>query len=219
MIEGLQKHNFKWEDKSYEELIKEYPKAKSYIGWWTNHRDTKEYGFSMFNINYNKYLKEFLIQNPPTFKISSKCCEYAKKRPAKQYKKLINPDLNVIGVRKAEGGVRATSYKSCFDDKTGEPDEFRPIFWLKDEDKKDYEKFFKVKHSDCYEKWGMKRTGCVGCPFNIKVLEELELVQKYEPKLYKACMNIFGKSYEYTEKYRRFKAKKKLEEIGQMTFW
>lgn len=30
----LQKHNFKWEDKSFEELIEEYPKCKSALKWW-----------------------------------------------------------------------------------------------------------------------------------------------------------------------------------------
>lgn len=29
MIDTLQRHNFKWEDKSYDELIKEYPKLKA----------------------------------------------------------------------------------------------------------------------------------------------------------------------------------------------
>lgn len=42
----------------------------SYTGcsWWTNNRDVLKYGYSMFNINYNKYLKEFIIENPPNFK-------------------------------------------------------------------------------------------------------------------------------------------------------
>lgn len=38
---------------------------------------------SMFNISYNKYLKEFIIQNPPDFRISKKCCTYAKKKDLK----------------------------------------------------------------------------------------------------------------------------------------
>ena len=51
----------------------------------------------------------------------------------------------------------------------------------------------------------MKRTGCVGCPYNPNIIDELNVIQKYEPKLYTAAINVFGKSYEYTKKYREFR--------------
>lgn len=41
----------------------------------------------------------------------------------------------------------------------------------------------------------MKRTGCVGCPFNSRVGEELAVIKEHEPKMYTACMNVFGESY------------------------
>ena len=45
-------------------------------------------------------------------------------------------------------------------------------------------------------------------------LEELEIIRKHEPKLYTAAQNIFGDSYEYTRKYRKFQKmmKKKTKE-------
>lgn len=33
---------------------------------------------------------------------------------------------------------------------------------------------------------------------------ELEVIKKYEPRLYKAVNNTFGESYEYTRRYRDF---------------
>ena len=51
----------------------------------------------------------------------------------------------------------------------------------------------------------MDRTGCAGCPFGRDFEKELEIIKKYEPQLYKAVTNIFGDSYEYTRKYRKFK--------------
>lgn len=51
----------------------------------------------------------------------------------------------------------------------------------------------------------MTRTGCAGCPFGSKFEEELEIIEKYEPKLHKAINNIFKDSYEYTRQYREFK--------------
>ena len=79
-IERLQNHNFRWEDKPFAELYKEYPKCKAALRWWCNDfQKSNEGKESSFNIAYNQYLKEFMVKNPPTFKISNKCCHYAKK--------------------------------------------------------------------------------------------------------------------------------------------
>ena len=67
-----------------------------------------------------------------------------------------------------------------------------------------YEEHFGVTHSRCYTEYGLKRTGCVGCPFSPRISEELAVIREHEPKLYRAAMFVFGKSYEYTKKYREF---------------
>ena len=210
MIERLQKHNFKFEDKSFEVLLEEYPKCKVALKWWCNQHETKNDGVSKFNINYNKHLKEFMIANPPTFKISNKCCKGAKKDNAHKAIKEKKIDLNCVGIRKSEGGARSSAYKSCFSEKTDMCDyaNYRPIFWFNDKDKKEYEDFFGVKHSDCYCKYGLKRTGCVGCPFGKNFEFELENAKQYEPRLYEAVNNIFKDSYEYTRKFIQFKKEK-----------
>lgn len=202
-IGRLQKHNFKWEDKPFEELYEEYPKCKAALLWWCNKRESNS-----FNICRNKWLKEFLIENPPTFPISNVCCKYAKKDVSH---KLINEfqyDLNIIGVRKAEGGVRATSYKTCFDENGDGYDNYRPLFWYKNSDKEHYKTAYCIEYSKCYTEYGLKRTGCAGCPFGRDFEEELKVIEKYEPKLFKAVNNIFADSYEYTRKYREFYKKK-----------
>ncbi len=199
-IQRLQAHNFKWEDEDFDTLMKRYPKCKSALEWWCN---VKGNGSSC-NISRNKYLKEFMIANPPTFKISNKCCKYAKKDVMHKCISESNYDLDIYGVRKAEGGSRATAYKSCFDETDIGCDNYRPLFWYKDSDKIDYEVSYLVDHSDCYTEYGLKRTGCAGCPFGRDFEYELEVIQKYEPRLYKAVNNIFGESYEYTRRYREF---------------
>lgn len=203
-ISRLQRHNFKWEDKTFEELYKEYPRCKSALMWWCNEKGEK----SSFNISRNKWLKEFILENPPKFSISSACCTYAKKQPAKKFLKENKCELNIVGVRKAEGGLRATSYKNCFTENNSSHDEYRPLFWYKNSDKKDYENYYGIEHSKCYTEYGLKRTGCCGCPYGRDFEEELKVIEKYEPKLYKAVNNIFGNSYEYTRKYREFYKKK-----------
>ena len=199
MINRLQSHNFKWEDKPFIELIKEYPKCKSALEWWCNEKPSPSH-----NIKQNKLLKEFLITNPPNFTISNKCCKYAKKDLA--HNKLKEGyDLHITGIRKAEGGVRATAYKSCFDNTDKGYDNYRPIFWFKDEDKLSYSKLFNVSNSKCYSIYGLKRTGCCGCPYGKECNFELKVLEEYEPKLYKAVNNIFKDSYEYTKKYYEFR--------------
>lgn len=201
-ISRLQNHNFKWEDKNYDELIKEYPNCSSALKWWC---DDKGEG-SLFSIRRNKWLKEFMIENPPDFKISNKCCKYSKKDPVKKFMKENDFDLNCYGVRKSEGGVRASAYKNCFSHNIANDkiDEYRPIFWYKDETKRIYEDFFEITHSNCYVEYGLKRTGCAGCPYGKGFEVELNILNTYEPNLYKAANNIFGQSYDYTRKYREF---------------
>lgn len=199
MIRRLQSHNFIWEDRPFEKLYREYPKCKSALEWWCNTKPSKAH-----NINQNKWLKEFLIENPPYFQISNLCCRYAKKDVSHKLLSENDYDLNVVGVRKAEGGVRSTAYKSCFDESEGNYDNYRPLFWYKDSDKKDYDEHYGIVHSKCYTEYGLKRTGCAGCPYGRDFEFELEVIQKYEPKLYIAVNNIFADSYTYTRKYREF---------------
>lgn len=199
MISRLQRHNFTWEDLPYEYLLEKYPRCKNGVSWWCNKNQSV-----MFNIGYNRYLKEFMIANPPGFKISNKCCTYAKKNVAHKLLKIEKYDLNILGVRRAEGGIRQSAYKNCFDENDNGCDNYRPLFWYTDSDKVDYENHYGVIHSKCYSEYGLKRTGCCGCSYNRKLEEEIAIIYEHEPKLYKMVTTIFGDSYEYTRKYREF---------------
>ena len=208
-ISRLQKHRFQWENESIEILLPKYCKwnakkqdwvgCKSALKWWCAGNGDK----SKFNITQNKWLKEFIIENPPQFKISNICCQYAKKSVSHKLISELEYDLNIFGVRKAEGGIRADAYKNCFDENE-ECANYRPLFWYKNSDKEDYENHYGILHSKCYTKNGLKRTGCAGCPFGRDFEYELEVIKKYEPRLYRAVNNIFSDSYEYTRKYREF---------------
>lgn len=215
LIRRLQQHGFQWEDESYEVLNERYPGISSAIGWWTNHRETGQFKESQFNINSHRYLKEFMIQNPPTFPISDKCCTYAKKKVSKDYIKTHDVDLMITGVRKLECGIRSSAYKNCWSQNDDECDSFRPIFWFTAADKEAYSRIFNIVHSDCYTVWGFKRTGCVGCPFNKHHSEEIAIGGKYEPNLELAARNIFKDSYEYTAKFREFAKMMKQKEKEQ----
>lgn len=204
-IERLQRHGFKWEDEPLDVLLQKYPNCKAALRWWCNDYVKEKAGESKFNIAYNPYLKEFMVKNPPDFKISPKCCYCTKKKPAQEYIANGSFDLSCTGIRKAEGGARSSAYKSCFspDDYRGVA-QYRPLFWFDKKSKDCYKESHNITYSDCYEVWGMDSTGCAACPFGKKFEFELECIQKYEPKLYAAVNKVFGKSYEYTRKYREF---------------
>ena len=206
-IHRLQKHGFQWEDKPFDELYAKYPKCKVALRWWCNDWGTK----SKMNIEYNKWLKEFMIENPPDFPISDGCCFGAKKSTAHMVENEIRPDLNIQGVRKSEGGARSSAYTSCFDDVPCGTSLYRPVFWFKAADKNAYELSFGVEHSDCYRKYGLHRTGCSCCPFGKNFEDELSAAEKFEPNLHRAALHVFGKSYEYTRKYREYRQNREKE--------
>lgn len=212
MLYRLQKHGFKWETGTLDELLKKYPNCKSALQWWCNAN-------TVLNISRNRFLKEFIIANPPNFKISSKCCDYAKKNASKRVIKNYKCDLVIVGIRRAEGGLRSIKYKNCYSIKENQVDDYRPLFWYKDDTKERYEIKFNIIHSACYTKYGFRRTGCSCCPYARNLEEELEITRIYEPKLYKAVCNVFKDSYEYTRKYREFVTKleeDKTQIAGQM---
>lgn len=199
-IERLQRNGFKWEDKTFEELYAEYPKCKAALRWWCN----KWGEGSQFNISRNKWLKEYMIDNPPQMKISPKCCQYGKKEVLHRAIEEGGYDLNITGMRKSEGGARSTIYKSCFKEYETGADMYMPIWWYLNQTKETYKTHYGIECSECYTKYGLKRTGCAGCPYGRAFEEELKIIQKYEPKLHKAVNNIFGESYRYTRNYRSY---------------
>lgn len=84
MCERLQSIGFQWEDEPFEVLDKRYPRCRSALNWWCNGYEKNGVPQGRFNIMRNRWLKEFMVAYPPQFRISAKCCEYAKKRPSRQ---------------------------------------------------------------------------------------------------------------------------------------
>lgn len=243
-IESLQRYNFEWDcTDDYISLIKKYcnkydkPFGNSvfiegyyYLGcvasilWWCNAFGKAPFGYgtarkSRFNISYNKYLKEFILINPPRFKVSPKCCNYAKKKTAEKFYADNAVDLGIVGVRKSEGGIRSTGIKNCYTVNFDTYDTYRPIFWYTNYDKYMYNKIFKVTNSECYTKWGFTRTGCSGCPFSLDLEIELQASQLYEPDFYKASNSVFKDSYEYTRQYKEFVRDMKRKESSKKLLW
>lgn len=124
-------------------------------------------------------------------------------------------DLRVIGIRKAEGGIRAkTKDARCF--RTGPVDSYYPLFWFSNRDRGVYKELFDVRNSACYELWGFKRTGCVGCPYGRHNEQDLQISSVWEPGITAVARKVFADTYEYTRQYYEYRTKRRAEEKGQM---
>ena len=213
----LQRHDFQWEDKPLAILRLDYPDCPiSSLKWWTDaYARSHGGGYTSYCISRNKWLKEFVTENPPEFRISADCCKYAKKETKRELLKTGEWDVELVGIRQAEGGVRSL-HGRCFiaGGAYRGVDAYYPLFWLTDAAKQKYVRRFGIRHSDCYETWGFTRTGCVGCPFNRNVFSDIETVDAFEPNMAKAARTVFEDAYEYTRRYREFK--RDMEQNGQL---
>ena len=152
MLNRLQKHGFDWHDTPENATTDKYGRCKSALDWYFSLRPPAASGKSKYDIRRYKLLREYIMANPPSFQISDKCCDYAKKNVAKDFDKVFKPDLKIIGMRQAEGGRRAGSVKNCF---TPASDSvianYRPLWFWTDEDKRIYKEWRGIRYSDCYE--------------------------------------------------------------------
>lgn len=209
------------------ELRERFPKCESIINFLCCCDSAGEpCTNSQLVINSSKYMRDFIAEYPPDFKISAKCCDYCKKQPAHQVQK--DYDMVITGERSSEGGIRTVSHEIDFENgentmcfyTQGNQFRFRPLFYVTDKEKAWYKERYGIKYSDAYEVYGLKRTGCCGCPISYKAVEDLEKIRPYEPNVVRAAYAIFGKSYEYRQKYNEYKARRRKEakEYYQYTF-
>lgn len=162
-------------------------------------------------INSSKYMRDFIGEYPPDFKISAKCCDYCKKQIAHSVQK--GYDMIITGERRDEGGMRSVPRKDsssmCFVETSSGQYRLRPLYYVSDKDKEWYKEHYHIRYSDAYEVYGLTRTGCCGCPISHKAVEDLKKIKPYEPNVVKAAWNIFGKSYEYRRKYNEYKERRR----------
>ena len=207
-----------------QELRERYPKCESLINFLCccNAKGEPRPNIQLV-INSSKYMRDFIAECPPDFKISAKCCDYCKKQVAHRVQK--DYEMIITGERRDEGGMRSVPRSGdlnktmCFSETASGQYRLRPLYYVSDKDKAWYKERFNIRYSDAYEVYGLTRTGCCGCPISYKAVDDLELIRKYEPNVVKAAWNIFGDSYRYRQKYNEYKRQRMIEEEqipGQM---
>ena len=200
------------------ELKERYPKCESVINFLCCCNSAGEPRPNIqLVINSSKYMRDFIGEYPPDFKISAKCCDYCKKQAAHLVQK--DYDLIITGERRAEGGMRSVPRKDnsslCFTETSSGQYRLRPLYYVTDADKAWYKDYHCIRYSDAYEVYGLTRTGCCGCPISHKAVDDLEKIRPFEPNVVKAAWNIFGKSYEYRLKYNEYKKFRQQNELDE----
>lgn len=196
-----------------EELRQRYPKSESGINFLCgcNSRGEPRPEIQLV-IGANKFLLDFIRENPIPFQCSNKCCTYCKKNVAHAAQKTF--DMVITGERRDEGGMRSVPRSGdknsamCFTETADGKYRFRPLFYMSDADKAWYKEYYGLRYSDAYEVYGLKRTGCCGCSISASATADLEKIKAFEPNLVKAAWHVFGPSYEYRQKYNAYKAKR-----------
>ena len=167
-------------------------------------------------INSSPYMYDFMKENPPQFRISAKCCDYCKKIPAHSVQK--DYEMVITGERRDEGGMRSVPRAAdangtmCFHEEANGQYRFKPLYYVSDDDKDWYKHYKGIRYSDAYEVYGMKRTGCCGCPISYRAVDDLKLIEPYEPNVVRAAWHIFGDSYRYREQYKSYVAERRRAE-------
>ena len=201
--------------KKRQELRERYPKCESVINFLCCcNKDGEPRPNIQLVINSSKYMRDFIGEYPPDFKISAKCCDYCKKQVAHRIQK--DYEMIITGERRDEGGMRSVPKKDntslCFTETASGQFRLRPLYYVSDKDKVWYKERYGIRYSDAYEVYGLTRTGCCGCPISYKAVEDLDKIKPFEPNVVKAAWNIFGKSYEYRMKYNEYKKQRREQE-------
>lgn len=197
----LEKYGYPFKSKKHSALLKVYQKYKTTDGrtgiqhYLHISNDGKEWSPAQ---SCPQKLK-FQFSPDYDLKISDDCCTMLKEKPLKKWQKENNRKYAILGLMREEGGRRFNAH--CLRMLNGELKTFQPLVAIT----KEWEKWFIDKYNlevcELYnEPYNFKRTGCKGCPFALKLEEELETLEKFFPAERKQCEIIWKPVY---DEYRR----------------
>ena len=131
-----------------------------------------------------------------TLKISNLCCYRLKKDIAKDWQSKNHKSIVLTGMRADEGGQR--SNLTCF---TSHGKKFHPLVPIHNEWMDQFIKEFEIELCRLYyPPFNFERTGCKGCPFNLHLQEDLDVMLKFLPEERIQCEILWKKVY---SEYRR----------------
>lgn len=173
---------------------------------------SKEHSLRVCEFNKGKftnYIKRYLdYDDPKCFKCpkcllyqfdekgkynySNQCCYKLKKDLANNWVKENHKKISITGIRNEEGGNRA--HLTCL---TNQGKKFHPLVVVSTEWEDEFIKRNNIKLCKLYyPPYNFERTGCKGCPFNMRIQKDLETMYKLLPNEYKQCLHLWGYVYD-----------------------
>ncbi|HCJ37867.1 MAG TPA: phosphoadenosine phosphosulfate reductase [Erysipelotrichaceae bacterium] len=194
--EMLERDGYPFKSKKHAKKVGTYQRN----GWtktaenYVNPKNEKDIPFSCPEYLKYNFSPEFKL------KVDYKCCINLKEKPLKNWAKENNKSCSIIGVRSREGGGRKKAKCLAFDEK-GKLKYFQPLVVVDDKLEDYIVEKLSIDLCELYEEpYNFKRTGCKGCPFALRLQEELDKIEKFFPKEYKQCEIIWKPVY---DEYRR----------------
>lgn len=192
----FRKYGYPFKSKEHSQLVHLFQKnghSKSTLRYYDPLENRKRFGCP-------KILK-YQFEEGIKLKISDKCCTKLKKEPFSKWQEENSKPYKMTGERHLEGGLRA-SHKGCLViDKNSKLKKFKPLNPITSEWLEWFINEYQVELCKLYdEPYNFKRTGCLGCPFNIKLQDTLDTLEKTLPLEKKKAEAIWKEVY---QEYRR----------------
>lgn len=145
-------------------------------------------------------------------KVSAKCCDRMKKDPLHKWQKENNKAYGIVGIMQSEGGERMNA--QCLAFKGNKLKIFQPLAPMTKEWEEWFIETYNVEICEIYRPpYNFVRTGCKGCPFALKLQDELDTLERFFPNERKQCEIIWKPVY---DEYRRLNYR--LKDNIQLTF-
>lgn len=191
----LEKYGYPFKSKEHSLYVSVYQnkgtESKTIQRYLNPSEKRKSFGCPL-NLKY-QFEKDFNI------KISNQCCYKLKKEPVNKWAKQNNKSITITGMRKVEGGTRKNL--GCIITKNGKAIKFHPLAVVDDEWENEFIKRNNIQLCKLYyPPFNFDRTGCKGCPFALKLQEQLDTMLMYLPNEKKQCEMIWKPVY---EEYRK----------------
>lgn len=192
----FRKYGYPFKSKEHSQLVHLFQQnghSKTTLRYYDPPENRKRFGCP-------KILK-YQFEEGTQLKISDKCCTKLKKEPFSKWQEENNKPYKMTGERLLEGGLRA-SHKGCLViDKNSKLKKFKPLNPITSEWLEWFINEYQVELCKLYdEPYNFKRTGCLGCPFNIKLQDTLDTLEKTLPLEKKKAEAIWKEVY---QEYRK----------------
>lgn len=192
----FRKYGYPFKSKEHSQLVHLFQQnghSKTTLRYYDPPENRKRFGCP-------KILK-YQFEEGTQLKISDKCCTKLKKEPFQKWQEENSKPYKMTGERLSEGGLRA-SHKGCLViDKNSKLKKFKPLNPTTNEWIEWFINKYQVELCKLYdEPYNFKRTGCLGCPFNIKLQDTLDTLEKTLPLEKKKVEAIWKEVY---QEYRK----------------